>query len=337
MSEVAVLGAGAWGTCLAGLLHAKGCDVSLWARRPEQVEAIRRDGENRRYLPGCPVPAALPITTDRLAASRGARALVFAVPSQCLRETARAAAAAAPPDAVLVSAVKGIEEGSLSRMTEVLAEEMGGARTGAADRLVALAGPSHAEEVARAQPTAIVAASRSVPAAQTVRDLFSTETFRIYTSDDVAGVELAVSLKNVIAIAAGICDALGLGDNTRGALLSRGLAEITRLGTAMGARERTFWGLAGLGDLVTTAVSRHSRNRRVGEEVGRGKPLSEVLDGLQMIAEGVPTTRCAVRLAERHGVDVPITREVHAVLFEGRDPRQAITQLMARNPKEEGA
>jgi glycerol-3-phosphate dehydrogenase (NAD(P)+) len=301
---------------------------------------MRRDGQNRRYLPGVAVPSDLAITTELARALEGARALVFAVPSQHLREAARAAAVAgAPRDVLVVSAVKGIEEGTLRRMTEILVEEIAppeGAAPGTA-RLAALAGPSHAEEVARGLPTAVVAAARERASSEAARALFSTERFRIYTSDDLAGVELAVSLKNVIAIAAGICDGVGCGDNTRGALLSRGLAEITRLGEAMGARPRTFWGLAGVGDLVTTAISRHSRNRRVGEEVGLGRPLADVLDRLQMAAEGVPTTRCAVRLAERHHVDMPITREVHAVLFEGRDPRAAIDQLMGRLPKEEDA
>jgi len=331
---VAVLGGGAWGTCLALLLRGKGEEVRLWVRRPEQLETVRRDRENRRYLPGVPVPPELPMTTSLAEAVRDAEVVVFAVPSQRLRATARAASPHVRREALLVSAVKGIEEETLRRMSEVLAEEIAGAD---GERVTALAGPSHAEEVARGAPTVVVAASRSLPAAERVRALFGTDSFRIYTNADLVGVELAVSLKNVIAIAAGICDGLGFGDNTRGALLSRGLAEITRLGAAMGARERTFWGLAGVGDLVTTATSRHSRNRRVGEEIGRGRGLAEVLDELVMVAEGVPTTRCAARLAEIHRVEMPITGEVHAILFERKDPRLALSALMRRLPKEEGA
>jgi glycerol-3-phosphate dehydrogenase (NAD(P)+) len=308
--------------------------VRLWVRRAEHLETVRRDGENRRYLPGVPVPPGLAMTADIAEAVRGADVVVFAVPSQRLRAIARAAAPHVRRDALLVSAVKGIEEDSLRRMSEVLAEEIGGAD---GERIAALAGPSHAEEVARGAPTVVVAASRAAAGAERVRALFGTDAFRIYTNGDLVGVELAVSLKNVIAIAAGICDGLGFGDNMRGALLSRGLAEITRLGVAMGARERTFWGLAGVGDLVTTSTSRHSRNRRVGEEIGRGRGLAEVLDELVMVAEGVPTTRSAARLAAIHGVEMPITGEVHAILFERKDPRQALSALMRRLPKEEGA
>lgn len=329
----AVIGAGAWGTCLATLLHAKGEDVRLWARRPERAESIRAHGENRAYLPGVPVPASLPITMEISAAVAGAEQIVFAVPSARLREIARSVRPHARTDAILVSAVKGIEEESLRRMSEVIEEEVLGSANGA--RVAALAGPSHAEEVARGLPTAVVAASPSAAVAERVRDLFTTDAFRVYTNDDLLGVELAVSLKNIVAIATGLCDGLGFGDNTRGALLTRGLAEITRLGVALGARERTFWGLAGLGDLVTTCVSHHSRNRRVGEEIARGRSLAEALERLAMVAEGVPTARSAVRLADREGVEIPITREVHAILFDGKDPFEAMKSLMHRVPKSE--
>ncbi|MFN0150815.1 MAG: NAD(P)H-dependent glycerol-3-phosphate dehydrogenase [bacterium] len=330
--RVAVLGAGSWGTCLALLLHAKGESVALWARHPERADAIRSHGENRTYLPGVPVPASLPISTDLAESLRGAHAVVFSVPSRSLRDVARASAPHIDEHATLVSAVKGIEEESLRRMSEVLSDE---AQRSRAQEIVALAGPSHSEEVARQMPTAVAAASPSAAAAERVRDLFMTDSFRVYTNDDLLGVELAVSLKNIIAIAAGLCDGLGFGDNTRGALLTRGLAEITRLGVALGARERTFWGLAGIGDLVTTCVSNHSRNRRLGEEIARGRSLSEALERIGMVAEGVPTTRSAVRLAERTGVEMPITREVHAILFEGREPLQAMDSLMRRVPKSE--
>jgi glycerol-3-phosphate dehydrogenase (NAD(P)+) len=335
--RVAVIGAGSWGTCLALLLHDKGVDTVLWARRAARADAIRAHGENRPYLPGVPVPATLPITSDLAEVIDGSSILLFAVPSQHLRAVARAAAPHRAGGAVFVSAVKGIETESLRRMSEVIEEEMatGASRGAGGTAVAALAGPSHSEEVARRLPTAVACASRSPAAAERVRDLFMTETFRVYTNDDLAGVELAVSLKNVIAIAAGLCDGLGFGDNTRGALVTRGLAEITRLGLAMGARERTFWGLAGLGDLVTTCVSNHSRNRRLGEEIARGRSLAEAAERTPMVAEGVPTTRSAVRLAERHGVEMPITHEVHAILFEGKDPLHAMESLMRRIPKSE--
>lgn len=330
--RVAVLGAGSWGTCLALLLHAKGESVALWARRPDRADAIRSHGENRAYLPGVPVPANLPITTDLAESVRGAEAVVFAVPSQSLRDVARAAAPLLDRDATLVSAVKGIESDSMRRMSEVLADE---ARRSPGQEIAALAGPSHSEEVARRMPTAVAAASSSPAAAVRVQELFTTDSFRVYTNDDLLGVELAVSLKNIIAIAAGLCDGLGFGDNTRGALLTRGLAEITRLGVALGARERTFWGLAGIGDLVTTCVSNHSRNRRLGEEIALGRTLPEALERIGMVVEGVPTTRSAVGLAERRGVEMPITSEVHAILFEGRAPLFAMESLMRRVPKPE--
>jgi glycerol-3-phosphate dehydrogenase (NAD(P)+) len=314
------------------LLREKGVPVVLWARRAERVEAMRAEGENSRYLPGVHVPPDLAITHRLEEALRRRRVVVLAVPSQHFRAVAREAAPFVPDEALLVSATKGIDESELLRMTQVLRQEMPGCGEA---RVATLAGPSHAEEVARRLPTAVVAAAGSADTAEQVRETFMTAAFRVYTNDDLTGVELAVALKNIVAIAAGLADGLGFGDNTRGALVTRGLAEITRLGVALGARERTFWGLAGLGELVTTCVSPHSRNRRLGVEVARGASLGQALERMAMVAEGVPTTRGALRLAEKHGVEMPITREVSAILFDGKDPLSAMHELMQRQPRAE--
>lgn len=267
------------------------------------------------------------------AALRGADLLVFAVPSQAIRSVTRSVAAEFMGTApAIVCASKGLERDSLKRLSEVMSEEL-------ADidgvRLGVLVGPSHAEEVSRKLPTTVVASSRKRDVCRQIQDTFNSPTFRVYTNDDLVGVELAVALKNVIAIAAGICDGLGFGDNTKGALLTRGLVEMTRLGVAMGARPSTFAGLAGVGDLITTCASRHSRNRFLGEQIGRGKPLEEVLGEMTMVAEGVETTAAAMELSRRHGVEMPIAEEVYSILFEGKEPSKAWQDLMNRSPKSE--
>jgi glycerol-3-phosphate dehydrogenase (NAD(P)+) len=309
--RIGVLGLGSWGTALAVRLARQGHAVRGWEVDPAQREALRRDKVNRKYLPGLALPSGLAVVDTVEAALAGAEIAVFVVPSFAVRETARAARehlGGIPA----VNAAKGLEEGTRARMLQVLAEE-----------------------VALDYPTAVVAASRWPDVASRVQTAFADETFRIYTNDDVVGVELAVSLKNVIALASGIALGLGYGDNTLGALLTRGLAEITRLGAAMGARPETFFGLAGVGDLVTTCASPHSRNRRVGESIGRGKTLDETLAGMTMVAEGVRTTRAARELARETGTNMPIVDRVHAVLFEGESPRAAIRDLMTREPKAE--
>lgn len=332
MARTAVLGAGSWGTTLGLVLHDNGHDVALWEFDPEQVEAIRRDGENRKFLPGVSVPPDVAITGDLEAALEGRDAVVFAVPSHAVREVARAAAPSIPRERLVVNVAKGIENETLARMSEVLSEELGRPLA----RLTAsLVGPSHAEEVSKRLPTTIVAAALEEETAVAARDLFMTDYLRVYTNTDLVGVELGVSLKNVIAIAAGICDGLGYGDNTKGALITRGLAEITRLGVAMGGSPSTFAGLSGMGDLITTCISRHSRNRYVGEQIASGRTLKQVLESMVMVAEGVRTTRSAVALGERHGVEMPITEQMHRVLFEDRGPREAIAELMVRDPKPE--
>lgn len=330
--KVGVLGLGSWGTALAALLARKGVTVAGWTHDPAQRARLAEDRENRKYLPGIALPPGLSIDDTVSGVLAGCAVVVFAVPSHALREVAGAALPLLPPDAVVVNVAKGLEEGTLSRLSEVLAELHPG---GADAPIVSLLGPSHAEEVSRDHPTALVAASLHPEAARTAQALFTGETVRVYTSPDLVGVELAASLKNVIAIAAGISVGVGFGDNSMGALVTRGLAEITRLGMRLGGRPETFYGLSGLGDLVTTCISPHSRNRRVGREIGQGRPPQEVLAGMTMVAEGVRTARATVDLAKRSRVDMPIAEQVRDVLFAGKNPHEAIRELMMRDPKAE--
>lgn len=324
-----VVGLGSWGTALAVHLAAGGHAVTGWTHDPAQRGALTRDRENRKYLPGLALPGNLSVVETPQEALDGAELQVLAVPSFALRDLVRdlgPALAGAP----IVNVAKGMEEGSHLLMHQVLTEELGPGRP-----VVALVGPSHAEEVALSYPTAVVAASRDEGAALAVQEAMSDESLRVYTNDDLLGAELAASLKNVIALASGIALGLGYGDNTLGALLTRGLAEMTRLGAALGARPETFFGLAGVGDLITTCTSRHSRNRRVGERIGRGESLEEATRGMVMVAEGVRTTRAARDLAGAVGVEMPIVDRVHAVLYEGESPLEAIRMLMSREPKSE--
>lgn len=325
--SLAVAGAGSWGTALACLLAARG-DVVLWGRDAEAMATLGRRRENSRYLPEVPFPEALRVTSD-LAEVAACTEVVLAVPTRAQAEVARAMVAIDRPARVL-SAAKGYEPGTGFRMSEALFRELGDGTP-----VTVLAGPSHAEEVARGIPTTVVVASSSEAAAIAWQTALIQPTFRVYTNPDLIGVETAAALKNVIAIAAGICDGLGFGDNTKGALLTRGLAEIARLGEALGARPETFAGLAGLGDLVTTCMSRHSRNRRVGELVGRGRSPEEAQAETGMVAEGVQTTRSALEIASRNGVELPITEQVARVLFDGKAPRDALEDLMGRDAKPE--
>jgi glycerol-3-phosphate dehydrogenase (NAD(P)+) len=331
--NTAVLGAGSWGSTLGLLLAAKGDAVRFWEYDAALAQEISRERVNSKFLPGVRWPDPVGISNDMAEALASSDFVLFAIPSQVLRSVVRKAACHIPRGALIASVVKGIEKGTLMRMSEVLVQELA-----ASDRdacLGVLLGPSLAYEVARRIPTTVVASSTSPEIARRIQDRFWTDFFRVYTNDDLVGVEIGVSLKNVIAIAAGICDGLGYGDNTKGALLTRGLAEVARLGIAMGARRETFAGLTGMGDLITTCTSPHSRNRHVGEEIGRGKPLRQVLDEMVMVAEGVETTVSAVQLARRVGVEMPITEQVYRVLFEDKHPRQAIAELMTRDPKDE--
>jgi glycerol-3-phosphate dehydrogenase (NAD(P)+) len=325
--KAGVLGAGSWGTALACLLASKGTAVTLWARDDDKARTMEIARENVAYLPGVRFPDSLMVTSNLNQTAR-APSLILAVPARAQRIIAREAAPG--PAQKFLCAAKGYEPETRQRMSEVLREELGESRG-----IAILAGPSHAEETARGIPTTVVVASHREEVARHFQDLLMTPTFRVYTNDDVLGVETAASLKNVIAIAAGICDGLGFGDNTKGALLTRGLAEMARLGRALGANLETFYGLAGIGDLVTTCTSRHSRNRKVGELIARGYDVERAVRETGQACEGVETTRSALGIAHERGIELPITRQVSSVLFEGKDPRVGIEQLMTRDPKAE--
>ncbi len=325
----AVVGAGAWGTALADLLARNGHDTVLWAREPDVVEGVNARCENARFLAGAALAPALRATGDVAEAVHDRALVLFAPPSHVLRAVAESAAAAAAPQATLAVARKGIERDTLAVMTDVVGEALPGRP------VVAVSGPSFAAEVARRQPTAVVAASEVPAAAALVQGALNAAEFRVYTHDDVLGVELGGALKNVMAVATGMVEGLGLGFNSRAALITRGLAEMTRLGVALGAQPSTFAGLAGVGDLVLTCTGSLSRNRAVGEEIGRGRSLAEVLTGRDTVAEGVLNAQSARALAERAGVEMPIVNAVHRILFEGAPVAEAVRELMTRAPRPE--
>jgi glycerol-3-phosphate dehydrogenase (NAD(P)+) len=326
-ARIAVLGAGSWGTALAALLAANGHEIRLWTRDPGLAEALAAERENRRYLAGAALPAAVSPTDDVDSAVAGADVVVFAVPSGAVREVATLAAASLAPDALLLSAAKGLEESTDLRMSQVLDQAL----PGSACRTVVLSGPNLAVEVARGVPTATVVASTDAAAACAAQRLFAgMPTFRVYTSGDVTGVELGGAIKNVIAIGAGVCDGLGYGDNSKAALMTRGLAEAIRLGVALGAQASTFLGLSGVGDLIATGASHLSRNYRVGLGLGRGETLLAILAELGQVAEGVPTTHAIHALAGRKSVEMPLCAALHAVLFTGRPAPDVIRELMLR-------
>jgi glycerol-3-phosphate dehydrogenase (NAD(P)+) len=327
--NLAVIGGGSWGTALAAHLARCGHDVRLWLRDPALADAVSRSGENARYLPGLRLPPTLGATSDLAAAVSGAEIAVVATPSEFCRAAYRALHGRIAPGTILVSATKGLELDTGRRMSEVAAEESPECP------VAVLSGPSFALEVGQGQPTTVVVASEDVAVAERVQRAVSSRTFRAYSSDDVRGVELAGALKNVIAIAAGIVDGLGFGHNTGAALITRGLAEITRLAVALGARPDTLSGLAGLGDLVLTCTGGLSRNRRVGQALGEGRSLAETLARLSMVAEGVRTTLVACALADSARVEMPIAQQMRAVLYEGKPPRTAVEELMLRTLKRE--
>ena len=330
MTRIAVVGGGAWGTALADLLARKGEQVTIWAREPEVVENINRQHVNTMFLPGAALAPALTAVGDLAAAVRGAEVIVSAAPSHAVRPVMKQAAAALTGKPLVISASKGLDPEKLERPSTVL-EEVLPAHTS----IAVLSGPSFALEVYQRQPTAVVVAAAEHAVAQRAQRVFSTSTFRVYSHTDVIGVELGGALKNVIALAAGILEGLGLGFNTRAALITRGLAEITRLGVALGAQAATFAGLAGMGDLILTATGALSRNRGLGVALGQGQSVAQALARTQAVVEGVNTARTAVALGERHGVELPIAREVANVLFNSKPPRQAITDLMERELKAE--
>jgi len=325
----AVIGGGAFGTAIADRLSRNGNPVLMWAREADVVEAVNTRHENPRFLAGAALHADLRATGDMAAALRGAALVIYAAPSHVLRAVVAAAHEHVGDGVVLAVLSKGIERETLALMSDVVAEEA------PIHDVVAISGPSFAAEVASGQPTAIVAASASLPAAQLTQNALSAPNFRVYTTDDVVGVELGGALKNVMAVATGILDGLGLGYNPRAALMTRGLAEMTRLGVALGARAETFAGLAGLGDLVLTCTGALSRNRAVGVAIGKGQTLDEALAGKDSVAEGVLNTQSARALAERVGVEMPIVEATHRILFDGQSPREAIAELMARELRAE--
>ncbi len=330
--KIGILGAGSWGTTLAELLFRSGHAVRLWSWSERDVENIRITGRNTVYLPDIEIPEGLAVTTDLAMTTNRADMLVLATPSQFLRSVLERVPRETLGDPIIVNVAKGIENGTLLRMSEVVGDVLPQL---APERYAVLSGPSHAEEVCLRRPTTVVAASTSKETTRQVIDTFMTESFRVYGSGDVAGVELGGSLKNVIAIGAGICDGSRFGDNTKAALITRGIAEIRRLGETLGADPHTFAGLSGLGDLIVTTMSRHSRNRHVGEEIGKGRPVKEVLADMSMVAEGVDTTRSAYELAQKHNVEMPIVNEMYEILFNGKDPVQATQDLMMRVAKNE--
>lgn len=329
MAKVAIIGAGSWATALAQVLAQNDHSVALWSRRKELALLINQ-GENSRYLPGVKLNSNISATTDLAEVLQGASAVVFGVPSHSFRDLLKNSLPHIKNDTVVINVAKGLEESSLSRLSEVFAEEAG---TAALGRYAVLSGPSHAEEVGQNIPTALVAASQDMATAEYVQDLFMSQDFRVYTNPDIIGVELGGALKNIIALGTGIADGLGFGDNTKAAMMTRGLAEITRLGHSMGANLLTFAGLAGVGDLIVTCTSMHSRNRRCGIEIGRGKSLEEAVESVQMVVEGVRTTKVAYQLAKQQGVEMPITDQTYKVLFENLSPREAVLNLMGRGKK----
>jgi glycerol-3-phosphate dehydrogenase (NAD(P)+) len=330
--RIGVLGAGSWGTTLAIVLADNAHEVTLWSFRAEDAEAIRTTHENPAFLPGIHVPEQIEITCVLREAVNEKEMIVAAVPSQFLRNVIADIRDVSLVDTRIVNVAKGIENGTLMTMSEMLVDAHPGLRL---SQISTLSGPSHAEEVSRRIPTTVVAGSVSLETAKIVQSAFMLPYFRVYVSTDLRGVELGGSLKNVIAIAAGIIDGAELGDNTKAALMTRGIAEISRVGVALGAQVRTFGGLSGIGDLMVTCMSRHSRNRHIGVEIGKGRKLPEILADMLMVAEGIATTKSAYQLAQKVGVEVPIVEQVHRILFEGKDPLRACYDLMTRDPKDE--
>ncbi|MGI5958824.1 MAG: NAD(P)H-dependent glycerol-3-phosphate dehydrogenase [Massiliimalia sp.] len=328
MADMMILGAGGFGTSLAVLLHQYGYDVILWSAFEREINEMRRYGENRRLLPGIAVDQSIRMTTD-IAEAKGVKMFLFAVPSFALRQVAQQAKPYIEDDAVLVNVGKGFEEGTQKRLSVVLREEY------PKNPVVILSGPSHAEEIARGVPTTVVATSENRQAAELVQDTLMNANLRVYVNNDMIGVELGGALKNIIAVCAGICDGMGLGDNSKAALMTRGIAEISRLGVAMGAKVETFAGLTGVGDLIVTCTSMHSRNRRAGIYIGQGLSMEEAVKRVGMTVEGCKACKSAYALAQEYGVDMPIVTELYQVLYENKDIREALTDLMERPKRHE--
>ncbi len=332
MEKVTVLGAGSWGTALAMVLAHNNHNCLIWSIREDQTKEINEYKTNKQYLPGTKLPDNLRATSDIQEAISHSSTIVIAVPTKAIREVCQLVAKTADQEKLIVHVSKGIEPDTLKRITEMIEEEI---PPHLVQAIVVLSGPSHAEEVVLEHPTTVTAASVNMEAAEKVQDLFMNKSFRVYTNADVIGVEIGAAMKNVIALAAGIVDGLGYGDNAKAALITRGLAEISRLGISLGAEPSTFAGLTGMGDLIVTCTSVHSRNWRAGNMLGKGASLDEVLEEIGMIVEGVRTTKAAYQLAEKQQVDMPITQALYGVLFEGVHPKEAVDTLMHRTKKSE--
>jgi len=332
MEKVSIIGAGSWGTALAFVLAENGHDSLIWTRRAEQADEINSQHTNNQYLPQVNLPENLNSTSELQTAVQHAKTIVLAVPTVAMRETCRRIQESLTEPAVFVHVSKGIDPNTLKRISEIIADEIDEELR---EAIVVLSGPSHAEEVVLRHPTTVAAASSNMEAAEQVQDLFMSNYFRVYTNKDVIGVELGGALKNVIALAAGISDGLGYGDNAKAALITRGLAEITRLGVKMGADQQTFSGLTGLGDLVVTCTSVHSRNWRAGNLLGKGQTLERVTEEMGMVIEGVRTTKAAYQLAEQFGANMPLTEALYSILFGNIPPKQAVDELMNRGKKQE--
>lgn len=324
--KIAVIGAGSWGTAMAGMLATKSQQVALWVRNVALAEQINSERQNKTYLPGVMLSPTLYCTNDLDAAVDGAEIVVLATPSHAIRVTARNLAKFISDKAIIVSAAKGLEIDTFKRMSEVIADEIPSAE----DRIVALSGPNHAEEVGLKQPTVTVVGSKSRVAAEKVQDAFMLPYFRVYTNPDIIGVELGGALKNIVALGAGIIEGLGLGDNTKAALMTRGITEITRLGVAMGGQPFTFSGLSGIGDLIVTCTSKHSRNRRAGMMLAAGKTIQEIETETNMVVEGIKATWAAYHLAKQHNIVMPITEQLFLTLYEQKSPQNAVMELMTR-------
>jgi glycerol-3-phosphate dehydrogenase (NAD(P)+) len=330
--RIGVIGAGGWGTTLSILLYENGHHVTLWSYGREDARIMNEKRENASFLPGVTIPKRVRITIDLEKAIHSRDLIVTAVPTQFLRSVIQPIRKMNFRNTIIVNVAKGVEKGSMMTVSEVLLDELSKIRK---QCVAVVSGPSHAKEVSQKVPTAVVASSFELQTAKVVQSVFMTPYFRVYHSDDIKGVELGGSLKNVIAIGAGICDGATLGDNTKAAIITRGLSEIARLGVALGAQAQTFAGLSGMGDLIVTCMSRHSRNRYVGEQIGKGRRLTDIVGDMKMVAEGVDTTCSAHDLAERHLIDAPIIKELYGVLFEEKNPVQATNDLMTRDAKGE--
>ena len=329
MSKIGVVGAGSWGTALALVLEKNGHQVTLWSSRETKAEELNRLRENIDKLPGVKLPEGIEITADIETAVKEKELVVLGVPSLYIRSTAAKMAPYMEEGQIIVNVSKGIEDGSLYTMTEVILDEIPNAD------VAVLSGPSHAEEVSRHIPTTVVAGAKTRKTAEKIQNIFMNETFRVYTSPDMQGIEVGGALKNVIALAAGVCDGLGFGDNTKAALITRGIVEMSRLGIAMGGYQETFSGLAGMGDLIVTCASKHSRNRKAGFLIGQGYSMQEAMDEVKMVVEGVHSAKAALKLADKYYVRMPIIEQVNAVLFDGKAATEAVRDLMIRDGKTE--